>query len=524
MPANNKVRRLGKIGVTFSATAALLVACGGGNNSAPPSTPPNAQTACDGLNGLAIAGGSITATALVPAIPASGATPSVPEYCKVTAKIFPKLNFEVRLPSTWNNKLHYSGGGGTNGSITAINSSAVNQGYVDVASDSGHSGSPVDASFAASDDHALLLFASLSVPTVTAATIEIIQKRYGALPTRSYFEGCSNGGREGLMAAQRNPTLFDGIIAKAPARQFVASQAASQRTLRLVNALPSPFSAAKLKLVGDSVLAACDTVVADGVVDGIISNPKACNFDVSKLRCAGGADTGDTCLSDAQIGVMNSITTPITAAGGAVSFPGMRFAGEEATTGSWMATYLTPIFSTANLFYSSIVPNMIARDPTINALAFDFDANAAAVKTAQSLIDVIDPNFSVFAQSGRKLIMWQGTSDALVPPTGTNDFYSSMVNAAGGQAQADSFMRYYTAPGVMHCAGGSGADQTTQLLATLDAWVTKSAAPATLTAAKVNPTTGATVFTRPLCVFPGYPRYNGTGDVNAAASYSCVVP
>jgi feruloyl esterase len=175
------------------------------------------------------------------------------------------------------------------------------QGYVEVASNGGHEGDGMSAAFALGDPRAAELFGSGSVPAVMATALKVVIAAYGVPPTRSYFEGCSTGGREALMAVQRNPTLFDGVIARAPAFDWVAYMGAFHRTVEASAAPGGGFDAAKTALLARHVREACDGL--DGIVDGIVANPSACTAKVSNvdaLRCAGGADTGNMCLSDAQ--------------------------------------------------------------------------------------------------------------------------------------------------------------------------------------------------------------------------------
>jgi hypothetical protein len=497
-----------------AAAVAGLTACGGSDDDSPP--PVSTQAACDAMSGKSIAGSTVTGATLV------AATATVPEYCKVTALIAPKLNFEVRMPSEWNGKMHYSGGGGFNGSISPIDARAVTEGYVNVASDSGHTAAgTLDASFAFNDPTALELFGPLSVPTVAAATKEIIKTRYGTMPTRSYFQGCSTGGREGLSVALRFPTMFDGVIAGAPARQYAPTYAHTQRTLKLLAAPGGAVSPAKSLLVSQAVLAACDTVAADGVVDGVVSNPQACNFDPHTLRCPGGADTGDTCLSDAQIAVLDAHTSPNTTANGALSYAGFPYSGMESP--QWDAWILgTP--SIHFLFALTSVRNLLAKDLNADPMTYDYNANAGVVQAVSSIIDVTDSNLSRFASVGGKIITYHGWGDAAVTPRQSADYYNGMVASAGGRSQADAFARYYVLPGVGHCAGGPGADDLGDMLPALDKWVTAGTAPDAMVAKKLNATTGATEMSRPLCAYPKYSRYNGSGDPNAASSYTCTTP
>ena len=203
---------------------------------------------CSDLTGRRIADAQIVSADLV------AATETLPEYCRVHGLIEPKLNFELRLPSDWNSKLHYGGGGGYNGSIPPVDTGALQKGFAQVSSDSGHQGSGLDASFMQNDPLAAAQFGFLSVPTVTHAAREIVRVYYRHLPRQAYFEGCSNGGREALMTVQRFPWLFDGVIARAPAYNRVGIMGAFNRTAKALAAPGGAMSAAKVTTLSNAVL------------------------------------------------------------------------------------------------------------------------------------------------------------------------------------------------------------------------------------------------------------------------------
>lgn len=500
-----------------SIAGGALSACGGGGSE--PANPPavSAQQACDAFKGLTVGGAFLAKATLVPA-----GVGSV-EYCEVAAMIAPKLVFMIRLPSQWNNKLHYSGGGGYNGVVPEASIEALNKGYVDVASDSGHQESPLTANFAIGDAQARELFGFRSVPTVMAAARTIVQARYQALPTRSYFEGCSNGGREALMSAQRYPELFDGIIARAPAYNWSGLMGAFHRNAGAV-ASSTGLGLNKTATLANAVLAQCDAL--DGVVDGIVSNPQACRFDASALRCPGGVDAGSACLSDAQLNVMNAWTTEALFAGGQYRNPGWQFSGNEHQPGAWDLWLLgTPATGPSLQFQFSdaTVKGYLAQDAGADSLSYGYDSNPVALASLASLNDATDVDLRPYKAAGGKLILWHGGSDAAISPRGTAEYYQRMTAAVGGQQVADEFARLYIAPGVNHCNGGVGADRS-DLLAALDAWVSQAAAPADLLSTQVDAASGQVVLSRPLCRYPAYPHYGGQGDPKAAASYRCAMP
>jgi feruloyl esterase len=546
-----------------AAATALLAACGGSDDDTTATL--TAQQACTSLSGVA-AGGATVASAVM--VAASG---PVPTYCKVSAKIEPALNYELRIPDGWNGKLHYGGGGGFNGFIQAIydaaggggtdldnhglNLAALKKGYINVSSDGGHAGKipgaeAVDASWVPGNPGAVRLYADLALPTVMSSAVEMIKKAYGTAPTQSYFEGCSNGGREALISAQRFPNLFDGIISRAPAFNYLATVGAFQTNMRSVLGNPTlNFTPAKVALLSNAVKSACDGL--DGVVDGIVSNPDACTFDAAAaraaLRCVGGADTGDTCLSDAQLAFVDTWTAPKTFGGKYVN-PGWALTGNESAPGNWDAWLLASVAAGAPagsgavqyLFEYGGISGFLLQNPATQPLAFldpaggdtlayDFEspANAAALAAFSASIDAGDPDLRPFMNSGGKLLLWHGGTDPALTKKGTIGYYQNVVAKVGGQAAADSFTRFYVAPGVNHCHGGPGADKS-DLLSALDDWVTKGTAPGALTATQFASDGSTANFTRPLCVYPQYPRYTGlAGDANAAkqaANYTCTTP
>ena len=489
-------------------TAVLAPAAGADNGQH------RGQVTCADLTGRRIADAQIVSAELV------AATGTVPEYCRVHGLIEPKLNFELRLPTDWNRKLHYGGGGGYNGSIPPADANALRKGFAQVSSDSGHQGSGLDASFIQGDPLAAAQFGFLSVPTVTHSAREVVRTYYHHLPHKSYFEGCSNGGREALMTVQRFPWLFDGVISRAPAYNWVGIMGAFNRTAKALAAPGGAMTPAKVTTLAKAVLGACDAL--DGVADGLVSNPQACHFDPSTLRCAGGTDTGDSCLSDAQLAVVQSWTTPATFLDGRYRNAGWPLSGNEDAPGGW-DTWVSGGPRLQFLFQDTTVKYYLAHDPNANSLLYDYESNPMALHIMAALNDATNANIHPFVGSGGKLILWHGTNDAALSYRSTIEYHQRVERAMGGAANTDHFLRFYLAPGVNHCAGGPGADAT-DVLAALDNWVTRHKAPGTLQATRTDPATGNVVLSRPLCEYPSYARYNGSGDVSAASSFTCTSP
>jgi len=502
-----------------------LSGCGGGGaaENATPSGPALSQQACIRLQGKTLGAAQVLAVSDV------AAAADVPAHCLVSASMAPKLNIVLRLPVSWNGKLYYVGGGGYNGAVPPLaqSSAALNKGFATVASDGGHQATGVDASWALSDPTAARMFGSEAIPTVLPAALEMIKAAYDAGPSRSYLEGCSNGGREALMMAQRYPQLFDGIIARAPAYNWTGLMGAYQRNAKALAAPGGMLGAAKIATLAGAVRAACDSL--DGLADGIVSNPAACSFNPAQLRCPGGADAGSSCLSDAQLALLQSWTTPAQfTAAASYRNPGWNLNGNEDDSGAW-APWLTgngdARSSLQYLFMDTTVKSYLARNLSTDSLLYRYDQDPAALSALAALNDATSTGLGAFQSRGGKLILWHGGSDVAISPKGSAEYYLGMQAAMGGLAVLDGFVRFYIAPGVNHCGGGQGADEV-DLLAALDTWVGQQQGPGTLLASKRF--FGAPLLTRPLCVYPQYARYIGPpNDIGAAlqaSSFVCTPP
>ncbi|WAC60924.1 tannase/feruloyl esterase family alpha/beta hydrolase [Brevundimonas sp. SL130] len=486
----------------------------------------SATAVCHALSGREV-GGSKLVTALI------AETEAAPAYCRVSGTIAPKLNFEIRLPQTWNSKLYYGGGGGYNGVMPELVVAPLVQGYAQVVSDSGHQDpTGMSAAFVEGDQHAARLFGSEAVPAVMATTLQIISTAYGSPPSQSYFEGCSTGGREALMAVQRNPDLFDGVIARAPAFNWVGFMGAFNAAARAAAAPGAAFGQAKAALLARHVRDACDGL--DGLVDGVVSHRAACTPGIIRLetlRCVGGGDLGDTCLSDAQLALVRTWTADIVFNGvkDVYSNRGYPLSGNEddpAGFGLWATGNGNVRQSGYFLMQDSTVQYYLAKDRSADSLAYiPWDRDPEALEEMAALNDATNPDIRAFIDGGGKLIVWQGGSDAALSVESTIDYMTRMKQAVG-PARAEAATRFYVAPGVNHCGGGAGPDQTDLLLA-LDRWVMNVAVPETLVAQKLG-TADAPGRSMPLCRYPRYPRFSGRPeDLDAtklAANFTCSTP
>ena len=514
--------------VTVAATlAASLAGCGGDDapvTSATPVTPQQASAAsqCNAFLGRSFEGATVTKALL------EAPTATSPETCVVLAEMPQDLDFEVRMPTTWNGRTVFMGGGGFDGAITtpaAASSPGVAQaGYATIATNHGHTSSgPLDFSAAwALNPEMLAEYGYLAVPRVLSPAKAILKTRYGDqqfAAAKIVYEGCSGGGRQGLIEAQRYPDLFDGVISRAPANAYTAQFLWYQKVAKQLAQPGAGLTSGKVKALATAVLAKCDAL--DGLADGVIGRPDACTFDVASLKCSG-AET-DSCFTDLQLQTVNAIYEPTNVAG--YTWPGFPFGGEEfspAGIQSWGGFGPTALGQ-------GFMQYMVTQNATANWLEVDPAQYTSRLAFLAGQIDAVNPDLSRFKARGGKLILWTGLTDWLITPHNATDYYTKVVAAAGGQAPADEFVEYFTAPGVDHCSNalgnGQGADAI-NLLGPMFDWIEKGVKPSTvgMVATQSNPPAGQTAKKRPLCKFPEYAKYNGTGDPNLAASFACVKP
>ena len=567
----------GAAGIAVASGLALLLAGCGGDGTPLPAR--QAMT-CGQLNGMVIAasaiglpttGATVTSSAVVAASGSGNST--VGEYCKVLGDINPvdataqKIKFQLNLPTAWNSKAVMFGGGGYNGTIATgagnVPAGPVDKpaplarGYATFGSDSGHQADPLttsrDGSFGANDEM-LRNFSGDAIKKTRDVALTLIQARYADKVQKTYFAGGSTGGREALIAVTNWPADFDGAIVLYPAWNAASLDLQFGRITQAL-AQPNAYpSRGKRKSLYDASLAACDTL--DGVADGLISNVSACNatFNPSAallngvpLRCAGGTDSGDSCLSDAQIAAFNVTNTPLVLnyrlASGETTYPGFNTWGTDfgvPGTSPLQPTVLTlalgtvqpanpmpPVTAAASppygsTFWDQWVKYFVTRNPNANSLALDPQnpgALQARIVELTGLQDVNKSDLSAFQAKGGKILMAHGSHDALVSTRATAQYYQRLRNTMGA-AQVGGFVRYYEIPGYGH-AVSSVFNASWDSLTTLENWVEKGTSPPPQIVAD---TAGVPGRTRPLCDYPGYPRYLGSGDINLAASYSCAAP
>jgi feruloyl esterase len=505
---------------------------------------------CAALAGLAVPGFVVEKAAIIPAGPApaadgSGAVDSLgaplPEHCLVQGMLNPRagadgrkfgLGFDLRMPTKWNGRFAFQGGGGLDGRLApalgdifgSVRPPALARGFAVVGTDGGHRGNWLDGSFGL-DQQARIDYAYNALDKVTLKAKELVEKYYGAAPKYSYLLGCSNGGRQGLMASQRLPLYFDGIVAGDPSIRFSRMTITQMWNLQVAariapkdnNGRPiisRAFSDGDLRLVAAGVLKRCDAL--DGLADGIINDWRGCDFDPGVLACK--AEKTDSCLSEAQVGALRDLYAgPRTSDGkplyGAFNYDtgiadpiwrAMHLGSSG--TGEWDAADAG--LGLSNMRYYQLTPP----DPNFDPMTFDFDRDVQRTRNTATISDADSTFLETFARHG-KMIVYNGLSDQGMASSVLADWYDQVLRD-NGKSISES-VRLFLVPGMTHCDGGQSTDRFDMLEAIM-AWVEEGRAPDRIKATgKAFP--GAS---RPICPYPLVARYK-SGDVNKAESFVC---
>jgi len=530
----------------------------------------------------------------------NAATATAPEHCETIGAINQRVSpvdrqsyairFHLRMPTAWNKKLFYSGGGGTDGNLGSATGPQLQQGYAVVSTDSGHDNavntSEVAATFQFGFDPQARLDYGFNGPAQAAKKAKAIAERfYGAAPTRSYFVGCSEGGREGLMFSQRYPTLFDGIVAGNPGMDLpkaaVAEAWDSQAFARAARAttpfgnpdLASSFTDTELAAVGNAILAACDA--QDGLVDGMVNNPSACRFNPATL-----GPTGTGVLSAAQVTALKQVfagaknskgkdlyagwswdpgvaafgwrqwkigplfpgfpvpgnsALNVTLGGGALPFifttpPNSKTGGTDLASGTVITTANPLGVPGAENFADAFVPWVLSFNMDIDAPKI-FRETGVYNESAMDFMGTSSTDYRRFKRHGSKLIVYTGQADPVFSSKYHVRWYNELAGENGGLTATKKFARLFLVPGMNHCGGGIATDRF-DMLTPLVNWVEQGVAPEHVVAT-TNPTNNQLAIlntpvpanrSRPLCPYPAYARYNGAGSIDDAANFHCAFP
>ena len=486
-----------------------------------------AQTPCEQLKSLKLADTTITLTESagpgafqLPGAPPTAVAPLLPAFCRVAVTLKPSLDSEIKievwLPSdgAWNGKYLAVGGGGWVGSINyGAMAAALQEGYATSSTDTGHTGGT--AQFAVGHPEKVTDFAYRAVHEMTVKAKAIMTAHYGrGGPRLSYWTGCSTGGRQGLLEAQRYPADFDGIIAGAPANNQI--QLCAWRFALETGALKDPARVvplAKTALLNRAVLAACDAL--DGIKDGFLSDPQKCRFDPATLLCSG--PDADNCLTAPQLESVKQAYAPAFKKTGEQIYPGL-VPGSEA--GWALLAGVRPEPSVIDLGMFRYVAH---EDAAWDWRSFDLDRDTALADKKAGAMTAVDPDLSAFKARGGKLLIYHGWNDGgsggAISPLNTLNYFSSILATMG--TNQENWLRLFMVPGMGHCAGGPGPSQF-NTLAALERWRESDIAPEQITAYHVE--NNRVTMTRPLCPYPKVSVYKGIGSTNDAANFACENP
>ncbi|MFF9778605.1 tannase/feruloyl esterase family alpha/beta hydrolase [Streptomyces sp. NPDC013978] len=527
--------------VLIAVAAALLMAASlpGGAAAAP------AGRTCDELAGLPIparviglptTGGTVTASRSV----AAGS--DVGLYCQVDADLFPvdpnapSIKMRVDLPVAWNEQAFMFGGGGTDGAIPDLTGTVpfgpggtdapLGRGFAVFASDSGHQAVATPTTLIASNhsfgtnDEALRNFASDALKKTRDAAMYLVATHYGRPPAHSYFAGGSSGGREALAVAQRWPRDFDGVISAYPAYAAATLDlwfGYMAHVLTRPGAFPDLL---KQKVIQKAAVRACDGL--DGLNDGRVSDVEGCHFDPRVLRCVGGADL-PLCLSDAQIAAVKALSSPVTwgypLGSGERGYPGFPYlSGADISAAVGFLPPAQPVFDLNSFgvgFWDQWVKYFVTKDPRFDSLTLDPLSPGRwqqRISDLTALQDMNDPDLGPFARAGGKLILLHGLADPFVSYRATAQYVEKVRGVVGARETA-RFLRFYTIPGAGH-GNGVGFSASWDSVSAIQRWVTSGQAPA-------DPVVDSGATGRPLCQYPEWPRYRGSGDSGSADSFTC---
>jgi len=482
--------------------------------------PAKAAMPCDHLKELQLPHVSVVEAKVIESKPLGGAVAgALPSYCRIMATSHPTPDSEIRLEvaipvgAAWNGRYLQLGNGGFAGAISEpALVPGLQAGFAVAATDDGHQAAVNDAKWAQGHPEKIIDYAYRSLKETTDSAKKFVTAFTGRGPKYSYFTGCSGGGREGLVEAQRYPEDFDGILVGDPASNFIALIAAGAWNIQAGASAGSAVTAAKWPAIEAAALKTC------GDRDGVIENPLSCKFDPAQLRCSG-SETNQ-CLTDAQITALRKIY------GGARNpRTGERILsgfepGAEAEPGSWDLWGSEWGLAFGKNFLRYIVFN----DPNYDILHFDLDRDYQTMhERFSSTFDAVNPDLRKFKQHGGKLIEYHGWEDPAIPPRDSIAYFDSVQSKMG---DTSSFYRLFVAPGMLHCAGGRGPNPVDPAaFPAVVNWVEKGIAPDQLIVAKHagNMPNGPVERTRPLCPHPQIAQWDGSGDWNKAESFRCTV-
>jgi hypothetical protein len=472
-------------------------------------SPPASHMPCGDVSALKLPDVKITESATVAAATTG---PIRAAHCRVNGVIGTEIRFSLLMPDAWNGKFMMGGGGGYVGTLDNQARASVNAGFATVGTDTGHQAGLTDASWAVDNFERQVNFGFLAVHRTAEVAKAIVRSYYGADASRSYFSGCSNGGRQAMMEAQRFPDDFDGIVAGAPAMDFVGIAAQFIKDIQAVfpdvSSTTPMFSPDLLKSVEAQIVEKCDA--SDGVKDGLREDPRRCTVDVAAL----------TGLSDVQRTALKKVYAETPGVDGA-TYLAQPVGGEGASAGwpSWITGGGTTTPQGPSLRYgfgTQFFKYFVFNEPNWDYRAYEVRNARKDGRQAAAILNATNPDLSAFKAKGRKLIMWHGWSDPALTALGSIKYYEQVRSR---DANVRDYFRLFMMPGVLHCVGGPGPD-TFDVNEAIVSWVEKGAAPDSIIARKQS-ADGAVSRTRPLCPYPQQAHYKGSGSIDDTVNFAC---
>ena len=454
-------------------------------------------------------------------------TPEAPAHCRVFGQILPQVGFEVRMPATWNGRFVMVGNGGFAGEPTDSRGRVLQygrimrRGYAVAATDTGHSAVTDPGGTFAADRQKLLDYAFRSLHVTAETAKMLLRAHYGSAPAKSYFEGCSTGGRQALILAQRFPDDFDGITVGAPVLNFTGTMLRFVQAAKALDAAPIPAS--KLPTLAARVYEKCDAV--DGIKDGIIDDPRKCDFQPPRdlPQCEAGADRPN-CFTAAQSAALVKVYSEVKSQGKTL-FPAWPVSSEALAANGhsgWDPWTIRDGQPSLGMFFGEGFFRYLAPakpDPNYNILTFDIDRDLPKLENIHQILDATDTDLSRFRDRGGRLFMYHGWADPALNPNMGVEYYEAVTKRMG-PATTD-FFRLFMVPGMLHCGDGPGPDQFDSLGA-LSAWVEKGTAPDSVPVNKV--VAGKVTRSRVLCAYPEVAKWKGSGSTDEAANFTCMKP
>ncbi|MFN3324819.1 MAG: tannase/feruloyl esterase family alpha/beta hydrolase [Bryobacteraceae bacterium] len=453
----------------------------------------------------------------------------IPSFCRILGQVQPDIRLEVALPAAWNGRLYMFGNGGYAGEnieaaarLTRRNE-ALSLGFAVAQTNTGHDAEQEPLGTFAVNSQKLYDYAFRAVHVTAMTAKKLAAAYYGSSPSRSYFVGCSTGGRQALISAQRFPEDFDGIVAGAPVLNFSGTMVYNVAVAQALARAPIPPE--KLKTLADRIYFLCDAI--DGVKDGLIEDPRRCGFRASRdlPRCPAGTDSPD-CFTADQIRTLEVIYGEVSAGGKRIS-PGWPVGAEIAEPNGRSAweRWIIPRDNepTRSAVFAETFFRYLAypqKDPNWQLEQFDFERDVPRTEWIAKVLNATDTDLSAFRDRGGRLLMWFGWADPALNPLFGVEYFESVVQRMGSETR--NFFRLFMLPGVFHCAGGPGC-ASFDPLAPLIEWVEHGKAPDRLTASRRD-AAGKVVRSRPLCPYPQVAKYKGAGSIDDAASFTCAEP